>query len=95
VKDPIAGTRNDLILASSSDVKILLWCNKGYKPEMFSWVTYFEIGAGFDSAVARFSTWDGRSIADNRIVDKIRGSSAKLICLHTKRRVLSAVYKKD
>jgi hypothetical protein len=61
---------------------------------MLSWVAYFEIGVGFGSAVAKFSTWDGRYVDDNPIVDKIRGSSAKLIRLHTKRSVLSAVYQK-
>jgi hypothetical protein len=54
VKEPTAGERNDLTLASSSDNNILFWCNKGYK--IFRWVAYFEIGVGFGSAVARFST---------------------------------------
>ena len=61
---------------------------------MFSWVAYFAIGVGFGSATTRFSSWDGRYIDDNPILDKIRGSSAKLICLHTKRRVLPVVYQR-
>ena len=62
---------------------------------MFSWVAYFEIGVGFGSAATKCSSWDGRYIDDNPIVDKIRGSSAKLTCLHTKRRVLQVVYQND
>ena len=92
VKDATAGRRNDLTLASSPECISL--SSRGYRPYILRQVAYFEAEVGFGSVAARLSTWDDRHIGHNLIVDKICGSNAKLICLHTKRRAFFSVYQK-
>jgi len=53
VKDPTAGKRNDLILASSPDGTSL---SSEYRLEILRKVTYFEAEVGFNSVAARLST---------------------------------------
>ena len=53
-REQIAGSRNDLILASSKDVTPF-WCDEGHR-RILSLVAYFEADVGFGSVVTRLST---------------------------------------
>jgi len=91
-REPIAGTRNDLILTSSSKDITPFSRDEWHRRPILSLVAYFEADVGFGSVVTRLSAWDERRVEDKVISDRICGSKAKLIRLHTKRRVLSATY---